>query len=163
MADEYTTEPQPKIADIQPLTMAYVALSGLILGFIAWGLTALISNYVIDPLFCRTDSANFSVCAQGGSLASNVALIFASGFGLLALVRLGIFRPLLVALASAITLWGLGTWVGGMEWYVALLWSGVLFALAYATYTWLSQIRSFVIALIAIIVVIAVARIVPIL
>ena len=163
MADEYTTEAQPKIADIRPLTMAYVALSGFILGLIAWGLMAVISNYVIDPLFCRADSANFSVCAQGGSLASNVAVIFASGFGLLALVRLGIFRPLLVALASAITLWGLGTWVGGMEWYAALLWSGILFALAYATYTWLSQIRSFVIALVAIIVVMAVARILPIL
>lgn len=163
MADEYTTEPQPKIADIRPLTMAYVALTGLILGFIAWGLTALISNYVIDPLFCRPDSANFSVCAQGGSLASNISAVFVAGFGLLALVRLGVFRPLLVALASAITLWGIGTWTGGMEWYVAVLWSGVLYALAYATYTWLSQIRSFVVALIAIIVVIAAARILPIL
>lgn len=158
MTEEYVNQPRPQFAEMTPRSVAHVALLGLLLGLVAWVITAVVSNYVISPLFCKADGGNFSVCAQGGLLASNIASLIVAGLGMVAALRLGVFRPLLVALAALVTLWGLGPWLGAMPWYEALGWSSVLYALAYATFAWLARIRVFWIALLATVVVIVSAR-----
>lgn len=160
MTESYVNQPRPKFAEMTGRTIVQVALLGVFLGLIAWGVTALVSNYVIDPLFCRADGGHFSVCAQGGLLASNIASLLVGILGVVALLRLGVFRPLLIGLAVAITLWGLGPWMGALPWYEALIWSAILYAVAYVAFAWLARVRAFSIALVATIVLVVAARII---
>ena len=160
MADTHVIESKPKIIDVAPKTYLQVAVAGLVLGLFAWVVTLVVSHFIIDPLFCTTDGPNFSVCTQGGVLASNLATIASGLLGLLALVKLGVYRPLLIVIASAIVLWGLGTWIGAMDWYWALIWSGLLYAISYVAFAWLTRIRVFWIALAAVVVLVILTRII---
>lgn len=163
MAETYMAESETDVAVVRPRTIISVAIIGLLTGLVVWGIGELIIRLIILPVFCTTNSPAFSVCAQGGSLAGNIAMILAGAASLFALVRIHTFRPLLVVLMSIITLWGLNSWVGGLAWYETLAWDVLLFGLCYATFAWLTQIRSFVFALIVCIVVVLAARIIPIL
>ncbi|MFZ2836561.1 MAG: hypothetical protein WAZ21_04535 [Candidatus Saccharimonadales bacterium] len=160
MTETYVNQPRPKFAEMTIRMVVQVAILGAILGAIAWLVAVAISNFVIDPLFCKADGGNFSVCAQGGLLASNIASLLVGGLAVVALLRLGIFRPLLIALAVVITLWGLGPWMGALAWYESLAWTVVLYAVAYLTFSWLARIRIFWIALLATVVVIVATRLI---
>lgn len=161
MTESYVNQPRPKFAEMTGRMIVHVALLGMFLGLIAWGVTALVSNYVIDPLFCKADGGNFSVCSQGGLLASNLASLLVGVLGVVALLRLGVFRPLLISLAAVITLWGLGPWMGALPWYEALIWSVILYTIAYVAFSWLARVRVFWIALLATVILVVAARIIP--
>lgn len=163
MTETYVNQPRPKFAEMTVRTVVQVAILGAILGLIAWGVSALVANYVIDPLFCKAEGGNFSVCSQGGLLASNVASLLVGGLAVVALLRLGIFRPLLISLAAIITLWGIGPWMGALPWYESLIWTILLYAVAYLAFSWLARIRIFWIALLATVIVVVAARLLPIL
>jgi hypothetical protein len=163
MAEAYVTDSDSDIAVVRPRTIISVAIVGLVTGLIVWGLSELIIRLIITPVFCTTHSPAFSVCTQGGALGGNIAMVIAAAASLFALVRIHTFRPLLVVLMSVIALWGIGSWVGAFSWYEAMFWSALLFALCYAAFAWLTQIRSFVIALIVCTLVVLAARIIPIL
>lgn len=160
MTESYVNQPRPKFAEMTGRTIVHVALLGVFLGLVAWGVTALVSNYVIDPLFCKAEGGNFSVCAQGGLLASNIASLLVGVLGVVALLRLGVFRPLLISLAVVITLWGLGPWLGALPWYEALIWSVVLYVVAYVVFSWLARVRTFWVALLTTIILIVATRII---
>lgn len=163
MAEAYMTDSETDIAVVRPRLIISAAIIGLVTGLLVWILSELIIRVIITPVFCTTNSPSFSVCTQGGALAGNIAMVIAAAASLFALVRIHTFRPLLVVLMSLIALWGLGSWVGPFSWYEAAFWSALLFALCYAAFAWLTQIRSFVIALIVCLVVVLAARIIPIL
>lgn len=163
MTETYVNQPRPKFAEMTVRAVVQVAILGAILGLIAWGVSALVANYVIDPLFCKAEGGNFSVCSQGGLLASNVASLLVGGLAVVALLRLGIFRPLLISLAAIITLWGIGPWMGALPWYESLTWTILLYAAAFLAFSWLARIRIFWIALLATIIVVVAARLLPIL
>lgn len=158
MTEMYVNQPRPKFAEMTGRTVVQIALLGAALGVIAWLVGAAISNFVIDPLFCKAEGGNFSVCAQGGLLASNIASLLVGGLAVVALLRLGVFRPLLISLAVIITLWGLGPWMGALPWYESLVWTILLYAVAYVAFSWLARIRVFWIALLATIAVIVATR-----
>lgn len=163
MAEAYVTDTDTDLAVVRPRTIISAAIIGLVTGLIVWGLSQLIIRLIIEPVFCTTNSPSFSVCTQGGALGGNIAMVIAAAGSLFALVRVHTFRPLLVVLMSVIALWGIGSWVGAFHWYEAIFWSALLFALCYAAFAWLTQIRSFVIAVIVCLVVVIAARIIPIL
>ena len=161
MTETYVNQPRPKFAEMTVQTVVRIAILGAVLGLIAWGVSALVANYVIDPLFCKAEGGNFSVCSQGGLLASNIASLLVGGLAVVALLRLGVFRPLLISLAVVVTLWGIGPWMGALPWYESLSWTILLYAVAYVAFSWLARIRVFWIALLATAVVIIVARFIP--
>lgn len=161
MTETYVNQPRPKFAEMTVQTVVRIAILGAVLGLIAWGVSALVANYVIDPLFCKVEGGNFSVCSQGGLLASNIASLLVGGLAVIALLRLGVFRPLLISLAVVITLWGIGPWMGALPWYVSLTWTILLYAVAYVAFSWLARIRVFWIALLAMTIVVIVARFIP--
>lgn len=123
-----------------------VALSvGALVGFFGWLLTLGIHNWVLTPIFCRSaDTA--AACASSDLTAWIIAHILISIIGLFILVRSNIFRPLLVVLAVLVTLWAIGLWFLPAAWWVGLLWQTILFALAYALYTWLASVEKFIVA-----------------
>ena len=152
-------------------TSAYVApdrhsilgtvLTGLVVGLVGWLLSLAIQTWIIDPVFCRSPQT-FAVCANGGTIGWVIAMILVSIASLLSLVRNGVFRPLLVVLASLIALWGASAWLGPLPWWQGMLWHGVLFALAYALFAWVARLSNFLIAVIITIVLIVAARLIVI-
>lgn len=146
------------LIDLRPQTLVQVALFGAGLGLVSWLLTMLVRQIIFVPLFCG-DPAN-SLCVGATGSAGVLALIITGIIGLLGLVRLGVYRPLLVALAAAVTLWGVAVWTGGMLWYEAIAWTVILYALAYVVFTWLVRPRAFGLAAGAVIVVVILSRIV---
>lgn len=156
-----TSDGKPSLIELNPQSLFQVALLGLSLGVIFWLLTLLIRQVVFIPLFCGDPSNSMCVGATGS--AGVVALIITTIAGLLGLVRLGIYRPLLVALAVAVSLWGIAGWTANMYWFEAVAWTIVLFALSYVMFTWLVRLRSFVAAVIAVVVVTVLARIIAVL
>lgn len=152
-------------------TKAYIApdrrsvvgtlLTGLVVGLVGWLLSLAIQMWIIEPIFCRSPQT-FAVCANGGTIGWAIAMIIASVASLLSLVRSGVFRPLLVVLASIIALWGASAWLGPLPWWQGILWHGALFALAYVLFAWVARLTNFLLAVIITIVLIIAARLVVI-
>lgn len=127
----------------RPLLRA--ALVGAVVGAFGWVLMLAIQNWILQPVFCRSSDTS-GICANTQITAWIIAYILASIAGLFMLIRTNTFRPLLVVLAAIITLWGIGLWFVALPWWVGLLWSAGLFALAYVLYTWTVSIQGFAVA-----------------
>ena len=132
-------------------------LIGLGVGVVGWLLTIAFRNYIVEPVFCRS-ADTFAICNNGGTVAWIAAHIIVAIASVLALVRAGVYRPLLVVLAAFIALWGIGSWLAPLAWYWGVIWQGALFALAYALFAWLASVERFVIGIVATVVMIIVIR-----
>lgn len=143
--------------ELRPQTLVQVALLGAGLGLLSWLMTIVVRQVIFVPLFCG-DPTNAACVGATGS-AGVLALIVTGIVGLLGLVRLGVYRPLLVALAAAVSLWGIALWTGGLQWFEAAAWSALLYALVYAVYTWLVRPRSFALAVVLVVVVAILSRV----
>ena len=138
---------EPTLVEITIRQFLFVALTGMIVGILTWGLANLIGTYVFHPLMCR--EASMSTCGSVSQYSEILGTIIASGAGLFGLVRLQVFRPLLVALASAISLWGLiGYTVVLFPWYGVLLSAALLYTVSYMAFMWISRIRLFGLAIV---------------
>lgn len=130
---------------------------GLAAGAVVKLLSFITKQYFIVPVFCRTTD-NFGVCVQGDQIALGIATVITALLAVVALARLNVFRPLLVVVATAATLWGLGGYLQGVNqyanWGEQTLWLMVLYGLSYVAFSWLLRVRNFAISLVATIVVI---------
>lgn len=136
--------------------MMLVVATGLGVGLAVFGLVYLLNEYIFSAVLCRGDSA--AECANATNYAMIVAMVIGGIGGLIALVQARIYRPLLVVLAAAVSLWGVNVITAGMQWYWALVITMVLFALTYALFTWVARIRSFLLSLVVIVVLVVLAR-----
>lgn len=114
-----------------------IAIGGA-LGLIFWILTSLLANYVIEPLACR-DLTNASVCSNASSLSGNIATIFTGLIGVIVMVRMGIYRPIILAIASAALLWNLAALTQGLHWAETIAWSIASYALTYGLFAWIAR------------------------
>lgn len=115
-----------------------VVVIGLAIGFVAWVLTSLLARYVIEPLTCR-DVANAAMCLNAVPVAGNVSAIIAGLLGTLVLVRMGIARPIVLAIASAALLWDVAAWTAGLHWFETILWTILLYTLSYLLFAWIAR------------------------
>jgi hypothetical protein len=135
------------------------ALVGFVVGLGVWVLDLGIQRYFIEPIFCH-NADSFGVCSQGGTVAWIIAIVLGMAAALFTLVRFNVFRPLLVILASVISLWGVANWIGPLPWWQAMLWHGALFALAFGLFSLIARIERFGIAFVLTIVLILAFRLV---
>lgn len=130
---------------------------GLGAGIVVKLLSFVTKQYFIAPVFCRTTD-NFGVCGQGDQLALDIATVITALLAVVVLAHLNVFRPLLVVVATAATLWGLLGYLQGVNQYASwgeqTLWLMVLYGLGYVTFSWLLRVRNFAIGLVATIIVI---------
>jgi len=119
-----------------------IALIGATLGVMNWLLTAFIGNFV-NPL----------------TTAGNVSIIITTTIGIVVMVRLNMIRPLIVALAAAVSLWGLASLVGGLWWVEALAWNILLYMLAYLIFSWLCRYAKVVPVFFSVIMIVILVRI----
>jgi hypothetical protein len=130
-------------------------LLGLVVGLVVWGLAFVLDAYILRAILCQGDQ---TMGCSVGNYAEASAAILATGLGLFGLMRLRVFRPLLVALATLVALWGVIAITSGMQWYMIGLSIALLYAISYAFFAWIARIRSFVIVLIVLVVIIAAVR-----
>lgn len=140
------------IIDMRPDVVVRVALLGLGLGVIAWAVTFLLDRFIISSTFCPASAQN---CVEGDVISGNIALILAAIAGMLGLVRLGVYRPMLVAIAVGVSLWNIGGWLSGIVWYEGLGWSALIYMVVYVAFSWLVRPRNLfvVLAILAILIV----------
>jgi len=156
IVDERTVVVKPWWARVR------IVFTGAVLGLIWWVLTALIRIYIIEPIACR-DLSNAATCVDSFGVAGNIATIVVAILGAFALVRTLQPRPIIIAVAAATVLWGLGQYLNGLSWYEAILWSVVLYAATYVLFGLVARIVWFPAAVITAIVTVAVVRILLIL
>jgi hypothetical protein len=156
MPDAQNAEFPSGIIDMRPDVIVRVAILGLGLGIAVWLVGFLLNRFLIDPVFCSGQSGG--LCANTEDVAGNIALIIGAVGGVLGLVRLGIYRPMLVAIAATICLWGLAGWLSGLVWYEALGWTALIYMVAYAAFAWLVRPRNFFAVIVMLLIVIVAAR-----
>lgn len=134
---EYVYESQPSIIEQDARVTLRIALTGLILGIVAAVLTYTLERFVIANLVCGGEAT----CRGAASYAGGVATVFAGIVGVIALVRAGVYRPIIITVGTAISLWGVSIWLFGAGVLMSLLLTAFLYAVAYVTYGWLVRIR----------------------
>ena len=123
---------------------------GAVNGTVLWVLTYFLSNYVINNIACRLGTS-FVDCSETAPVSAGISLIVAAVITLVFMVRQRIYRPLLVALASSVVLWGItGSWLEGASWTTLLL-TILTSAAVYTAIAWLARVRSLLVALLAIV------------
>jgi hypothetical protein len=145
------------IVDMRPDVVVRVALLGLAIGFVAWVLTWALAKYAVGPALCPTTGSH-TACGSTDAIAGNIVLVVTAIAGMLGLVRLGVYRPMLIAIAVVLGLWGIGAWLSNIVWYEALGWSALVYMAAYVAFSWLVRPRNFIVVLIVLIALIASAH-----
>jgi len=120
-----------------------IALVGISLGILYWFFTVLTLRF--------TGSIYIS---------GNISTILIATLGIVIMLNLHMARPLLVALASAISLWGLSEFTNGLSWYETISWSALLYGLTYTLFLWITRYRKNTPVIIAIIVIVIIVRVV---
>lgn len=130
----------------RPFNVSYssfrIILIGAAIGVLYWLFTLIISRF--------TDSMK---------IASDVATIIVAVIGLIIMVSVRTVRPLVIAGAAAISLWGLAQWTKGLVWSEIIAWNIFMYALAYSSFSWISRYSRLVPALIVAMTVIVLVRI----
>ena len=154
---EYVFESKPAIIEQNKGVALRVALIGAVIGVLTWVLSYALERFVLSALFCGDQAT----CERAVDYSGAIALIIASVVGLVVLVRTHVYRPLLVVIGVAISLWGITAWASGLMILEQLGWAALLFALAYSAYTWLARIRNVVIMLILVVLLVIASRVIP--
>ena len=157
MTETQSAEFPSGIIDMRPDVVVRVAILGLGLGIGVWLLGFLFNRFLIEPVFCA-NQASGGICGNTEDVAGNIALVIGAIGGVLGLVRLSVYRPMLVAIAVAICLWGLNGWLSGLVWYEALGWTALIYMVAYAAFAWLVRPRNFFAVIVLLLLLIVAAR-----
>ncbi len=120
-------------------------------GLAIWVLTSLLGRYAFGPLL-GADANIFIV-------AGKVSAVLVATCAVLGMVRLGVARPIVIAVAAAALLWDLSVWTQGMFWLEAVAWSILLYAATYALFGWIARQGSTLLAILITILVVVVIRI----
>jgi hypothetical protein len=128
---------------------------GLMVGFLVKVLGIAFSRFFIEPVFCRAGADTWGLCANGDLAGMHIATVVMVFVATVIMVRMNVFRPLLVAVASAATLWGFTGYTSGVTTYASVLeqtlWLMTLYGLTYVLYFWVLRLRNFAVSLIVII------------
>ena len=116
-----------------------IVFIGLGMGLVWWVLTALLRQYVVEPFACRDLSAA-ATCVNAIGVSGSIAAVLVAVLGAYVLVRNIQPRPIIIAVATAVLLWDLGTILRGLGWWETLLWALFLYAACYVLFSLVSRI-----------------------
>lgn len=138
--------------------MVRAFLVGLVVGLVSVGLFYALDHFIFGAALCREGVQG---CSAAPTYSAIIATIVGVIVGIIALAKVGIYRPLPVAIAAGVAMWGMyGLLSANIVWYWGLLVGMILFGLAYLLFAWLARIRSFVVSLIVLAVVVVLIRLV---
>lgn len=119
---------------------------GAAVGAAWWLLALIITSWIIEPLACS--GADITACADASILGGRLSAVIIGIGAIFGMIRLGIVRPIIVAVASAVVLWNLSVWIQGLFWLESITWAVVLYALAYGLFGWIARHLSTVVAVV---------------
>ncbi|MCB9820191.1 hypothetical protein H6796_02740 [Candidatus Nomurabacteria bacterium] len=165
MARMIVTEENSTVASSGVLLMTWrellrVALIGAVVGLATFALTVVIDKYIITTTFCSGQDSGVVSCDSKEYMASAAATIMVAIGALFALVQSRVYRPLLVVLLAVAGLWNITILALNTNWIISSIAMMALFAIAYATFSWLVQIRNFLVALVLGIVIVVLMRLI---
>lgn len=112
---------------------------GLAIGLVWWVLTAILRQYVVEPIACR-DLASADTCVNAFGVSGDIATILVAILGTWLLIRYLQPRPIVVAIATVALLWGLGGLLAGLAWWAVLLWALFFYVASYALFSMVARI-----------------------
>jgi len=148
--------------EIAPVSAMYgheiinTLIFGFVIGIVFAGAYYLLNQFVFGSVLCR--AGNDATCSSAPTYSMAVATVIAAIVGLVGLVQLRGYRPLIVVLAVAVSLWGFEAIFMSVPWIVGLLSSAVLFALSYLLFSWIARLRSVALATVVTIVLVVLIR-----
>lgn len=158
MTDTYGNDTQTSLVAMNMKKLLFIIAIGAIAGLATWGLTILLDTYIYKAILCNSDTA--VQCSSSYQYSTTTATIIGAAVGLFALVRLHVFRPLLIIIASFVSLWGLLLLVLPLSWYGEALAIAGLHAVAFGLFSWIARIKRFYIAIIFVILLVVGVRVV---
>lgn len=156
---EESLQKSQRIIDMNWGQLSRVVLIGIVLGALTWGFAILLQNIVIEPLFCRS-AGNAALCGNTESIAFNASAVSIGIVGVAALVKLAVYRPLIIAIASVATLWSANAWLGELSWFASVGWLALFYGVVYALYSWVVRIYNLPLAVGMVIAIIIATRLV---
>jgi hypothetical protein len=147
----------------QSISMSFswwqIALTGLGIGVLYFVLTFLVGHFVIDALYCGA-SLNAENCSNSMSISGNIATILVGAIGLGVMVSLRVVRPIIVVIATGVSLWGLSVWTVGLAWGEIVALSALLYGLSYVLVAWICRYNETIPVIITTLLIAVMARIV---
>lgn len=156
MNDESQVEQPEQTVAMSTRDLFGVLVLGGVVGLLIWGLGLALNRYVFDVFLCQNGPGG--QCVHARDYAAGAAIIAGSVLALIGLMRLRVYRPLLIVLATAISLWGVVQLAWGMERYWGALVVLAMYLLAYGLYAWVARLRQFWITLAVTVVLVAAVR-----
>ncbi len=127
---------------IESLPIWRVVILGILLGVSYWFLTLVLSRYI--------DSIGVS---------GDIATIIVAAVGIVTMLNLHMTRPLLIAVGTAVSLWGLAKLTNGLNEIEIVFWSALIYGISYTLFYWLNRYKRIVPVLIASIIIVVITRI----
>lgn len=143
---------------VSRMSIIQAFIIGLIVGGMVYLSARALDMYALQPLFCQ--DADKTYCGLTPSVSFVLSSLVFHFVGLVALVRANVLRPLLVVLASFISLYGFHVWIDGITWWLAALYAAILMAFGYVYFTWINRMSRFPVALALTVISIVVIRII---
>ncbi len=145
------------IIELQPQQLIRVALLGFVVGIVAWLIMLFARDVALSAIPCG--EATKETCAtMTADTAGVIAVLVAGVVGLLGLVKLGVYRPIIVVVAVIVCLWSLSSWTRDLPWFESITWYAILYALLYSLFSWLVRPRSVIVVLLVVVPVVAMIR-----
>jgi len=113
-------------------------LTGLVMGLLYVGLAAAIQHYIIEPAYCQ-HVINTTICTNSQSVSGNIASVLVAFLALILLVRLRVFRPIVIVVATMVLLWGLTVWTSGLGVAEVIISSMILYGLSFIAISWICR------------------------
>lgn len=135
----------------------FVLITGLVMGLLYVGLAAAIQHYVIEPVYCQR-VINTTICTNSQSVSGNIASVIVAFLSLILLVRLRVFRPIVIVVASMVLLWGLSSWTAGLGVVEVIVSSMILYGLSFIATSWICRYVKTTPVLIAVAIVVLTSR-----
>lgn len=117
-----------------------IVFIGLAMGLLWWVLTAILRQYVVEPIACQNlDTA--AACVNSIGVSGSIAAVLTAVAGTALLVRYLQPRPIIISVATLVLLWDLASLMSGLAWWWTLLGALFFYTASYALFSMVSRIQ----------------------
>lgn len=134
-----------------------VVIVGLTSGFLFWLFTFLLEKYLLSSMACTT--SGLFLCSESLELAGDIASILVVVISIILMINLRMTQPLIIAVATAASLWGLASWTFGLTIWEVIAWSLVTYLISYLLFSWVVRYDRLWPVLISILIIVMIVRI----
>ncbi|HEY1085511.1 MAG TPA: hypothetical protein VGE34_02165 [Candidatus Saccharimonadales bacterium] len=140
-------QPRPVVMAMPLRDLLRLIATGALIGLVTYALYVVLDRYVFTPALCGNGVGFPERCGSKEYFASTLAMLLGAMCGIFVFVQQRVYRPLLVIILATLALWNIFTVGSAATWWLFALIVLVIFALTYAAFAWIVQIRNLYVAL----------------